>query len=158
MDQVTIALLEASRKLTNPKQSTSSTPNTCSDIPNLTVSAPQATTNTTNSSASLLSTSSPINSSVESPNNSFASDSVASSPTNPSFLNSWFGGIQRIRSVSESHVTAGTKVKVNLSPWLAEGNNARDLKVARVRRNSVKEMEEAMAGGLSSADMYMPPM
>jgi len=45
-----------------------------------------------------------------------------------------------------------------LSPWLAEGNNAQELKVARVRRNSNREMAEAMSGGLSSADMYMPPI
>jgi len=60
--------------------------------------------------------------------------------------------------VSESHLSSSATVKVDLSPWLAEGNNAKELKVARVRRNSNKEMEEAMSGGLSKADVFMPPI
>eukprot|EP00092_Neocalanus_flemingeri_P014345 GFUD01015473.1.p1 GENE.GFUD01015473.1~~GFUD01015473.1.p1 ORF type:complete len:145 (+),score=45.53 GFUD01015473.1:71-505(+) len=144
MDEVTIALLEASRKLILPKQSTNGTSSSCSNIPGLTLSAPQAT--------------SPISSPGVSPNSSFTSGSIATSPTSPSFLHSWFGGIQRNRAFSESHISSGATVKVDLSPWLAEGNNARELKVARERKNSSKKMEEAMAGGLSSADMYMPPM
>ena len=67
----------------------------------------------------------------------------------------------RNRSVSESHATLeGASVKVDLSPWLADDKSTKELKVARnrLRKNSVKEVEEAMSGGLSSADMYMPPI
>jgi len=69
--------------------------------------------------------------------------------------------VGRDRSVSESHATMeGARVKVDLSPWLADSKSAEDLKVVRnrLRKNSVKEVEEAMSGGLSSADMYMPPI
>ena len=159
MDEVTIALLEASRKLNFPQPS-STISSSCTNIPRPPFSSPN-TANTTSSDSSPPTSSSSNSSPAVSPNSSFASGSVASSPSSPSFLHySWLGGIQfqRNRTVSESHASSGASVKVDLSPWLAEGNNARELKVARVRRNSNREMAEAMSGGLSSADMYMPPI
>ena len=70
-----------------------------------------------------------------------------------SLLSRSFG---RQRSVSEGG--AGVSVSVDLSPWLKDGDNIRAVKEARVRRNSHREAEEAMAGGLSKADIHMPPM
>ena len=63
----------------------------------------------------------------------------------------------RVRSVSESQVS----VNVDLSPWLLDCDNIqmiRGVREARVRRNSSREAEEAMAAGLSKADIHMPPM
>ena len=161
MDEVTSALLEASRKLKVSEASFTTNSSSCRNIPSLTTSSPTTAISATTSSSHLLhpTASSSDSSPVLSPNSSFASSSVATSPSSPCFLSSWFsGGTQRNRTVSESHATSGASVKVDLSPWLAEGNNARELRLARVRRNSTKDMEEAMSGGLSRADMYMPPM
>ena len=70
-----------------------------------------------------------------------------------SLLSRSFG---RQRTVSEGG--AGVSVSVDLSLWLKDGDNIRAVKEARVRRNSHREAEEAMAGGLSKADIHMPPM
>ena len=49
-------------------------------------------------------------------------------------------------------------VSVDLSPWLKDGDNIREVREARVRRNSTREVEEAMAAGLTKADIHMPPI
>ena len=79
---------------------------------------------------------------------------------NPSSLQttSTFSSGRRGRTVSESQVSNNTNCKVDLSGWLAESENVKELRMARVRRNSNREISEAMSGGLSSADMYMPPV
>ena len=68
-----------------------------------------------------------------------------------SFLSRTFG---RQRTVSEG----GVSVSVDLSPWLKDGDNIREVREARVRRNSTREVEEAMAAGLTKADIHMPPI
>ncbi len=68
-----------------------------------------------------------------------------------SFLSRTFG---RQRTVSEGSVS----VSVDLSPWLKDGDNIREVREARVRRNSTREVEEAMAAGLTKADIHMPPI
>ena len=81
-------------------------------------------------------------------------------PTSPSLLQSLLGMARepRTRTVSESHLTSAKGVEVDLGPWLQEGTNARDLRVARVRRNSSRAAEEALAAGLTRADIHMPPI
>jgi len=167
MDEVTLALLEASRRLSVSKTSSSENNNAYQNNPNsknssaTTVGACTITTTPVNL---LQATSNSLeSSSASSPNTSLLSDSSPSSYSSSSLLHTLFGGIQgmgRSRSVSESHATSGAKVKVDLTPWLTDSQNVKELKVARerVRKNSVKEVEEAMSGGLSSADMYMPPI
>jgi len=172
MDEVTVALLEASRKLALTKSSNTLNSNSCDGNPsgNPSLSFSSSTTGactittTTRSMSQSIPISSGSSSSNSSPNNSLLSDSLSSSYSPSSLLHSFLGGIQgvgRNRSVSESHATLeGARVKVDLSPWLADDKRAQELKVARdrMRKNSVKEVEEAMSGGLSSADMYMPPI
>ena len=68
-----------------------------------------------------------------------------------SFLSRTFG---RQRTVSEGSVS----VSVDLRPWLKDGDNIREVREARVRRNSTREVEEAMAAGLTKADIHMPPI
>ena len=65
------------------------------------------------------------------------------------------GLLPRQRTVSEGQVS---RVSVDLGAWLQEGHNARDLRVARVRRNSSRAAEEAMSSGLTKADIHMPPV
>jgi len=78
---------------------------------------------------------------------------------------SWFGSWgNRSRSNSASdNSTSGN----NMVTWFSgfgpqkhdttnSPNNYND--IMRVRRKSSRDAEEAMAGGLSKADMYLPPM
>eukprot|EP00092_Neocalanus_flemingeri_P026666 GFUD01028909.1.p1 GENE.GFUD01028909.1~~GFUD01028909.1.p1 ORF type:complete len:142 (-),score=38.36 GFUD01028909.1:446-871(-) len=92
--------------------------------------------------------------------------------------NSWLGGWgKRPRSLSES---SSTPDKLNTLTWLggwavqsknntqnSTPNNTPNMTSGflvpipekhRIRRSSTKDVEEAMAGGLGKADMYMPPM
>ena len=69
-----------------------------------------------------------------------------------SFLSRSLG---RQRTVSEG---AGVSVSVDLGPWLKDGDNISEVRAARIRRNSSREAEEAMAAGLSKADIHMPPV
>ena len=65
-------------------------------------------------------------SSLESPRSS-----PPSSPSSPGLLQSLFGfrlGHPRTRTVSESQASA-SNVKVDLSPWLMDGDNAKNLQV-----------------------------
>ena len=169
VDEVTVALLEASRKLAVSKSSNNINSASSNNNQSINISSSSATGQTITTSSQILSQTFPSSSeslsSNSSPNTSLLSDSSLSSSYSPSsLLHSLLGGIQgvgRNRSVSESHATLeGARVKVDLSPWLADDKGAKEVKVARerLRKNSVKEVEEAMSGGLSSADMYMPPI
>jgi len=167
MDEVTLALLEASRRLSVAKSSSSDNNNSYQDkriSKNSSPTTSGACTITTTSANLLQATPNSLeSSSSNSPNTSLLSDSSPSSYSSSSLLHTLFGGMQgmgRSRSVSESHATSGATVRVDLTPWLTDSQNVKELKVARerVRKNSVKEVEEAMSGGLSSADMYMPPI
>ena len=90
-----------------------------------------------------------------------ALETPPSSPPSNSYFSLFSGSLLsrsfgRQRTVSEGG--AGVSVNVDLSPWLKDGNNIRAVKEARVRRNSNREAEEAMACGLSKADIHMPPI
>merc|ERR1712098_586669 len=84
--------------------------------------------------------------------------------TSPSLMTKLFEnfGNGRNRSISESEVdqarVSSPRVDVDLTPWLKHGDNAHTLQVARLRRNSSREVEEALAGGLSKADIHMPSL
>eukprot|EP00092_Neocalanus_flemingeri_P038773 GFUD01042216.1.p2 GENE.GFUD01042216.1~~GFUD01042216.1.p2 ORF type:complete len:109 (-),score=28.97 GFUD01042216.1:415-741(-) len=78
--------------------------------------------------------------------------------------NSWFGSWgnrSRTNSASDS-ATSGN----NAGTWISgfgtqktdSSNNHLKVDIMRFRRNSSRDAEEAMAGGLTKADMYMPPM
>eukprot|EP00090_Calanus_glacialis_P008948 TRINITY_DN1726_c0_g1_i1.p2 TRINITY_DN1726_c0_g1~~TRINITY_DN1726_c0_g1_i1.p2 ORF type:complete len:140 (+),score=41.62 TRINITY_DN1726_c0_g1_i1:244-663(+) len=90
--------------------------------------------------------------------------------------NSWLGGWgNRARALSES---SSTPDKLDTVAWLGgwaipkknnsttnTPNNTPNMTSGfliperhRIRRSSSKDVEEAMAGGLGKADMYMPPM
>ena len=78
------------------------------------------------------------------------------SPPSNSFLGSLLSrSFGRQRTVSEG---AQVSVSVDLGPWLKDGDNMREVRAARIRRNSSREAEEAMAAGLSKADIHMPPV
>ena len=65
-----------------------------------------------------------------------SSASPPSSPTPPSMFQSLLGiGRNRTRTVSESQVS---NVSVDLSPWLMDGDNARDLKVKHKMANYLR--------------------
>ena len=65
-----------------------------------------------------------------------SSVSPPSSPTPPSMFQSLLGmGRNRTRTVSESQVS---NVSVDLSPWLMDGDNARDLKVKHILSNYLR--------------------
>ena len=65
-----------------------------------------------------------------------SSVSPPSSPTPPSMFQSLLGmGRNRTRTVSESQVS---NVSVDLSPWLMDGDNARDLKVKHKMANYLR--------------------
>jgi len=70
---------------------------------------------------------------------------------------SWFGtwgGRSRTNSSSDTSLPwlAG------VSPQKTDHKNYLKVDLMRVRRNSSRDAEEAMAGGLGKADMYLPPM
>jgi len=90
--------------------------------------------------------------------------------------NSWLGGLgKRVRAFSES---SSTPDKLDTMTWLGgwtipnksntptnTPNNTPNMSSGflspgrhRIRRSSSKDVEEAMAGGLGKADMYMPPI
>ena len=91
-----------------------------------------------------------ISSTLETPPSSPPSNSFFGFPG--SLLSRSFG---RQRTVSEG---GQVSVSVDLGPWLKDGDNIREVRAARIRRNSSREAEEAMAAGLSKADMFMPPV
>jgi hypothetical protein len=80
----------------------------------------------------------------------------------------WFKGMSRNRTVSESD---GGRVKIDVMSWISgtirpipvEYTKTRVNRVnsepmqSRIRRHSSRDVEEAMAGGLNKADIYMPP-
>lgn len=77
----------------------------------------------------------------------------------------WFGAgfAKRNRTVSESD---GGRVKIDVVSWLAGPVGLPPVRTtepngggvkSRIRRSSSKDVEEAMAGGLNKADIYMPP-
>jgi len=78
----------------------------------------------------------------------------------------WFGAgfSKRNRTVSESD---GGRVKIDVVSWLAGPVGLPPMRKIsepigggvknRIRRSSSKDVEEAMAGGLNKADIYMPP-
>lgn len=82
---------------------------------------------------------------------------------------SWLGNFtKRNRTCSESE---SGRVKIDVLGWLSGNPDAefRTRKMSdsirvvhsggnRVRRSSSKDVEEAMAGGLNKADIYMPPI
>eukprot|EP00092_Neocalanus_flemingeri_P038775 GFUD01042218.1.p1 GENE.GFUD01042218.1~~GFUD01042218.1.p1 ORF type:complete len:112 (-),score=36.69 GFUD01042218.1:415-750(-) len=81
--------------------------------------------------------------------------------------NSWFGSWgnrSRMNSASDSAMSgnnAGTWISVfggQKSDITSSSNNHLKVDIMRFRRNSSRDAEEAMAGGLTKADMYMPPM
>lgn len=94
-------------------------------------------------------------------------DKTGSLPANQSWLGSF---TKRNRTYSDSE---STRVKIDVMGWLAGGSqgdipprvrkisepmgNGFGLGHQRVRRSSSKDVEEAMAGGLNKADIYMPP-
>jgi len=97
-------------------------------------------------------------------NVSLCNPNQSSALSTSSLLNRIFDnfGNGRNRSISESEVDqvrdSSTRVNVDLTPWLMHGNNAYTLQVAKLRRNSSREAEEALAGGLSKADIHMPSL
>lgn len=80
----------------------------------------------------------------------------------PTYDGGWFGA-KRVRTYSESD---GPRVKIDVMSWLSgtprpiEASKTRKFSEPinrRIRRHSTQEVEEAMAGGLNKADIYMPP-
>jgi len=83
---------------------------------------------------------------------------------------SWLAGWgRRQRSLSESSSTVNkhetTMAWLGGWPMQKKMNNTTNMSPGflvpdrhRVRRSSSKDVEEAMAGGLGKADMYLPPM
>merc|ERR1711872_540585 len=92
-------------------------------------------------------------------NNTEGYDKTGDLPTT-----SWLAGWgKRARSLSESSSTPD-KTETTMA-WLGGWPIQKKLSAAgltpnrhRIRRSSSKDVEEAMAGGLGKADMYMPPM
>merc|ERR1711892_140698 len=85
---------------------------------------------------------------------------------NTSQHSSWLGDwVGRPRTMSEGD---RPKVKMDLVAWVAgfsgtawgqhQSTGMTLDPNRRMRRKSSKDVEEAMAGGLSKADLYMPPM
>jgi len=71
----------------------------------------------------------------------------------------WFGGWRRGgRSMSESE--GSSSIKIDIMKSLTEGSQdkLRPPQNLQIRRGSSKDIEEAMSGGLSKADLYMPPI
>eukprot|EP00092_Neocalanus_flemingeri_P021432 GFUD01023238.1.p1 GENE.GFUD01023238.1~~GFUD01023238.1.p1 ORF type:complete len:147 (-),score=40.70 GFUD01023238.1:149-589(-) len=75
------------------------------------------------------------------------------------WLGGWAGG--RTRALSESEASSSPSIKIGILSWLGVTNKNSpgvELERLQIRRSSSKDVEEAMAGGLSKADLYMPPI
>merc|ERR1712121_584807 len=78
------------------------------------------------------------------------SDVSTCSSNNTETTMAWLGGWPIQKKLSTAGLTP------NNTPSLSPGFLTPDRH--RIRRSSSKDVEEAMAGGLGKADMYMPPM
>jgi len=74
----------------------------------------------------------------------------SSTPDKNETTMAWLGGWPIQKKLSNAGLTP------NNTPCLSPGFLTPDRH--RIRRSSSKDVEEAMAGGLGKADMYMPPM
>lgn len=72
---------------------------------------------------------------------------------------SWFGWKSRPRANSEGGSGNLKQRKQEIANWLnSQESGGSWLTQGRVRRASSKDIEEAMIGGLTKADLYMPPI